>query len=897
MKKVTIVLRLLLILSFIISVTYIYCFSVNNQLIVKADVSLTPVINSLSTNVARIEGGQKVIITGQNFTSDTKLVLGDTIISNFTINSETKIKFRVPPQKFSGAETLSVINKNGIAQSQFNIISKPFADLKDGEITTFLGGVVYFGDGLPASSNRVLFNPADVAVDKDGNIFFPDVINNRIRRIDATTSIITSVAGNGQQGFSGDGNLAVAASLNSPNKVIIDNNGNLFIVDRGNSRIRKVDNSGIITTVAGDGLNGFPEDGVLATRTSIYPTSLAFDSLGNLYFIDGETNGVRKVNATTKIITTVAGNGQQGFNGDGKPALLTSFTVPLQILIDKQDNIIIADSGNYRIRKVNAATRVVSTIAGTIRGFSGDGDLASLAMLDFPTAITLDNDGNLFIVDSGNNRIRKVDTTGVITTIAGNGQNGFSGDDGLAINASFRNPVITVDKNGDLLVADLTTKRLRKIDLKTNIISTIFGNEQLNFINAGDPLSSASLLTPQGLNTDSNNNIFFSDTSNRVAKLETSTNTLSVIAGTGSFGFSGDGEIATKVNLANPFGLTIDSQNNLFIADTGNNRIRKVDSSTNIITTVAGNGFGGFSDNLLATKSNLFFPSAVATDSKGNLFIADTINNRIRKVDSVTGVISTIVGNGIATFIGDGDVASSAAVSRPASLVTDSKGNIFIADTFNNRIRRIDAITGVITTIAGSDNQSSGIGDGDLAINASLKNPFGICLDSNGDIFVADTGNNRIRKISMATGIITSVAGNGERNFSGDGAVALEAKLNSPTQVAIDNVGNLFFADSANNRIRVVKAAAIGKVPRPAAPMITSATFSEPTLTIVGTGFGDNQATVIINKTDLSSRIGKQTPSLIVLLGDKQKLNLRKGKNKIIVKTSVGVSNTFVVSL
>lgn len=900
MTKVIKIMVYLLVVIFAMSNSLSFTYLVGHSTVVKANVtgqesSSTPIIKSLSTNIASIEGGQQIIITGENFTSDTKLVLGGTIIKDFTVKA-SKIKFRVPAQKLSGAQILSVINKNGIAQSQFNIVSKAFSDLKAGEITTFLGGTIYFGDGLLASSDRVLISPSDMAVDKQGNIFFSDAMSNEIRRIDTTTSIITAIAGNGQSGFSGDGDLALAATLSSPSKIILDNDGNLFFID-GSQYIRKIDNNNIITTIAGNGLNGFPDNNVPATKTSVYPMGLAIDSGGNLYFTDVQLNAIRKINASTKIVSTIAGNGQQGFNGDNKLALQTNFNIPLEIAIDKDDNILVADSFNHRIRKINSKTRIVTTIAGTTEGFSGDEGSASFAMLDSPRDLVLAQDGSLFITDVGNNRIRKVDTKGIITTVAGNGDIAFNGDGGLATNASFKQvSTIAIDKNGNLLIGDATSRRIRKVDQQTNIISTLFGIDQLKFINNGDSLSSASLLFPRGLAADNNNNIYFSDGSNRVGKVRIGSNTISVIAGTGVTGFGGDGDLATKAALAFPLGMTVDSKNQLFIADEFNNRIRKVDILSGIITTVAGSGFIGFSDNLPATNSNLTFPSGVAVDNNENLFIADTFNSRIRKVDFATQVISTIAGNGVPTFSGDGDKANLASISRPNSLVIDSNGNVVFSDTFNNRVRKIDINTGIITTIAGSGVPSTDVGDGNLAVTATLISPLGLCLDGNGDIYIADSGNNRIRKIDIKTGIISTVVGDGKKGFAGDGGVASNANLSLPSQIAIDNDGNLLFTDVGNNRIRVVKAIAVGKQPKPILPTITNITFSDPTLNITGTGFGANGATVIINKMDLTSRIGKQTDSLIVLVGDKTKLNLRKGKNKVIVKTSLGVSNTFVFS-
>ncbi|MBK7991917.1 MAG: IPT/TIG domain-containing protein [Blastocatellia bacterium] len=861
-------------------------------------INLTPIIKKLSTNVAKAEGGQKVVISGKNFSPDTQLILGSEKIDS-TVKNESRIEFQVPPRNISGALTLSVINKNGIAQCQFNLIPKDFSELKNGEITTFLGGAVYFGDGLSALSDKVLINPSDVTIDDKGNIFFPDTFNHRVRRIDALTGIITTVAGNGNVGFSGDGSLAITASLNSPSKVIVDKDGNLFISDEANNRVRKVDTNNIITTIAGNGNSDFIDplqDNVLAVNASVpSPKGLALDSKGNLFIINRQI--ISKVDPITQIITTVAGSKDTlGWSGDNGPANQALFDFPKQIIVDAQDNFIISDRGSSRIRRIDSATGIITSIVG---GEMTDNDEVptSMAGLISPNGIALDDKGNLFIVEEFGYRSRKADfSTSTITIIAGNGKSDFAGDGALAINASFRRPLgVAIDKNGNLLIADPTSKRLRKVDLETNLISTIAGNEQLEFVKAGDPLSSASLLFPSGLAIDTENNIFFSDKSNRVGKLDIKTKTISIIAGTGVTGFSGDGEIATNAKLSDSIKIALDKENQVFVIDRLNNRIRKITSSSNIITTIAGSGRDGFvNDGVEATNSRLGFPSGISIDNQGNLFIADTINNKVRKVDA-SKIISTVAGNGTSNFTGDEILAIASSLNRPISVVIDNSGNLLIADTLNNRIRKVNA-SRVITTIAGG-GQISDIGDGSLAIRASLSRPTSMVVDKNGDIYFSDSGNNRIRKIDSITGIITSVVGNGEVGLSGDGALAKDAKLNIPEDLAIDDDGNLFFVDTLNHRVRVVKGIAIGRNPKPPLPMITAVKYEDPLLTISGSGFGETGATVFINKFDLSSRIGKQEANTIFLLGDRQKLKFRKSKNKITVKTSLGSSNTFIFTL
>ena len=251
---------------------------------------------------------------------------------------------------------------------------------------------------------------------------------------------------------------------------------------------------------------------------------------------------------------------------------------------------------------------------------------------------------------------------------------------------------------------------------------------------------------------------------------------ISTVAGGGV----GDGGSATNASLSNPFGVAVDGGGNMYVADLSNNRIRKVDVATGIITTVAGNGIPGFSgDGGSATSASLNFPRGVDVDSSGNIYIADTINNRIRKVTAATGIITTVAGNGIFGFSGDGGAATSARLASPLGVDVDSSGNLYIADSNNNRIRKVTVATGIITTVAGTGVFGFS-GDSGAATSATFRRPTGVAVDSSGNIYIADRENHRIRKVTVATGIITTVAGNGVGVFSGDGGLATNASFIFP---------------------------------------------------------------------------------------------------------------------
>ncbi|TAN43224.1 MAG: hypothetical protein EPN22_10370 [Nitrospirae bacterium] len=356
------------------------------------------------------------------------------------------------------------------------------------------------------------------------------------------------------------------------------------------------------------------------------------------------------------VITTAAGNGQWGFSGDGGPAAQASLRRPYGVAADSAGNIYIADYGNNRIRKVDTSG-IITTVAGNGQeDFSGDGGPAAQASLDSPRSVAVDSAGNIYIADYGNNRIRKVDTSGIITTAAGNGQWGFSGDGGPAAQASLNYPVgLEVDNAGNIYIADSSNNRIRKVNAN-GIITTAAGN--------------------------------------------------------GQAGFSGDGGSAAQASLNYPIGLEVDNAGNIYIADYGNHRIRKVDAN-GIITTAAGNGQWDFSgDGGPAAQASLGSPRSVAVDSVGNLYIADSGSGRIRKVDA-NGIITTAAGNGQWGFSGDGGPAAQASLNFPRSVVVDSAGNIYIVDYWNKRIRKVSypsAIKGLTSAGDTTFSDENGLG-------------------------------------------------------------------------------------------------------------------------------------------------------------------------------------------
>ncbi|UCG21992.1 MAG: hypothetical protein JSU80_05300 [Deltaproteobacteria bacterium] len=641
-----------------------------------------------------------------------------------------------------------------------------------------------------------------------------DTENNVIRRVDTTTGIIDTIAGTGDNGHTGDNGPAVEARLDKPRGVFVDSFENIYIADTENDVIRKVDGTTReITTVVGNGSRGYLGDEGPATLAQLNkPRGVFVDVLENIYIADTDNNVIRKVDGSTKIITTVAGNGSADYLGDGGQATLASLKKPRGVFVDSSQNIYVADTDNNVIRKVDTTTGIIGTIAGDgTSGYSGDDGPATLAQLHKPNSIAVDAFGNFYLADTDNNVIRKVDgTTSIITTVAGNGSGNYSGDGDQAVLASLNKPrSVWVDEIGNLLIADTDNHRIRKVSVTTKDITTAAGNGSEGYSGDYGLAINASLKKPHGVcvyESPAPTYLYIADPSNyRIRKVDLKEGFLTSAAGTIWSGYNGDNILATLARLNYPFGLHLDASGNLYIADTYNHRIRKVNAKTGIITTVAGTGSKGFTgDGGPATSARLRYPFSVYVDSAGNIYIADTYNYRIRKVDGQTQIITTVVGDGSAKFRGDGGLAVDASIMKTYDVAVDKEGNLYIADSHSHCIRKVDATTGIIDTVVGQGTIAGFSGDGGLATDARLNTPTGVHVDASGNIYVSDTKNDVIRKVDATTQIINTVAGNGIAGFSGDGGLATQARLDYPEGVWVDSSGNIFIVDTENCRVRMV---------------------------------------------------------------------------------------------
>ena len=339
----------------------------------------------------------------------------------------------------------------------------------------------------------------------------------------------------------------------------------------------------------------------------------------------------------------------------------------------------------------------------------------------------------------------------------------------------------------------------------TGVVQTVAGTGSSGFSGDGGSATSAQIGMEFRVNVDASGNIYIADTDNRRIRMVTkSTGKITTVAGDGSYGYSGDDGPATSAAMISPNVVAVDSSGNIFISDTGNYVIRMVTKSTGVITTVAGTGESGYSgDGGLATSAKLSTVEGIAVDASGNIYISDTDNDRVRMVTMSTGIITTVAGGGYYGFDVNGQLATSATVGNPRGLAIDASGNLYIATRYQEAIRMVTKSTGTISTVAGSGT-SGFSGDGGLATSAKLKYVDGVAVDASGNIYIADGGNSRIRKVTKSTGIVTTLAGDGASGYKGDGGPGSLARLNSPDGVAVDVLGNVYIADTRNYRVRSV---------------------------------------------------------------------------------------------
>ncbi len=680
-------------------------------------------------------------------------------------------------------------------------------------------------------------DPARVAADAAGNVYFGSL--HCVFKVDAGGTL-TRVAGNSRAGNSGDGGPAAAAQLSFPMGIAVDGAGNVFVADRDASVVRKIAPDGVISTVAGNGTPGYSGDGGPATAAQINgPFDVTVDAGGSLYIADTGNQVVRKVSNGT--ISTYAGNGTGGFGGDGGGARGASFNGPEGVAVDAAGNLYIADTFNGRIRRVGA-DGTMATVAGvgSTGLYSGDGGPANSAAISLPTDVAVDGAGNQYIADFGNSRIRMV-ANGIISTVAGRADGAPQIDGEAAVNARLEGPTgVTADRGGTVYFVEAgigSGTGLARGDYKVwkvstaGVLTTLAGTGTPSDSGDGASPTAAQLNGPAGVAVAATGAVYISDTENHRVRAFAPGGTLSTLAGNGAAGFNGEIVTPGTAQLNRPVGVAADMAGNWYVADSANSRARKVQPGGNLFT-IAGDGNASYyGDGGPATKGSVNQPEGVAVDPAGNLYIADTLDHAVRKV-TPDGMIATLAGTGSPGYSGDGGPANQARLNLPRGIAVDAGGNVYVADTGNNQVRRIDAL-GTITTVD---------------TGGTLIDPRGVAVDRAGNLYIADTGNHRVRRASPGAPLAT-IAGNGRCCYSGDGALATDASLNQPWGLAVDANGNVYVADPGNNSVRMLAPVsagiAIGSVAN-AASSVAGAVAPGEMVVLYGSGLGGVQ-TVLFN--------------------------------------------------
>ncbi len=585
-----------------------------------------------------------------------------------------------------------------------------------------LAGSSWVGDGGPATS-AILLQAEGLAADVNGNLYIADSVDHRVRKV-TPDGVIQTIAGTGVRGFGGDGGPAVGAQLNSPYGLACDGRGNLYIADLGNARVRRIAPDGTIATIAGGGAlpAGGGNDGSAALLLALsQPRNLALDASGNLYISDFSGQRVYRM-GTDGTLITMAGTGVKGITGDGGAATIAQLSYPAGLALDLQGSLLIADSGNHLVRKVT------------------QNRISSIVRSPTPTGLAFDSLGALYIADPFAGQVIKVPASGPAAVL---------------LTAAAQDLVFAPDGNLYVSVFSVSGSTVLRIDASGAVTARAGGGSLAHGDNGA--ANQARLSHPSGVAVDSSGNLYIADRDNNRIRRVSKDGTIATVAGTGASGNSGDGAAALQAQLNGPSSVSVDTAGNLYIADTGNQRVRKVTPDGRISA---------------ATNLGLISPVYAIPDSAGNIYIADAGAGKILKASSNDGVPATVL-TGLAS---------------PRGLALDQSGNLYFTEAGAGRVSRLASSGTVIS-----------LGNGVWSI------PRGIAVDSAGDVFVADTGLQQILRVDVS-GAVAPIAGTGKPGFSGDGGAALAAQLGYPWDVSLgpasDADQELVIADLDNNRVR-----------------------------------------------------------------------------------------------
>jgi sugar lactone lactonase YvrE len=749
-----------------------------------------PRITSISPDSGPISGGTEVTLRGANLASAQISI--DGVPTAPIAQSATQVRVRIPAGA-NGYVTLSAGSTFGKAYAEFVREPPRLADLPMGTITTVAGAGTFYGSGRPAT--QAMVEPTDIALGARGEIFLAEPGLALVRRI-RTDGLIENFAGTGIEGRGEDNVAALRSQLWQARGIALDSAGNLYLAESWSHRVRRVDAAtGIITTIAGTGEAGFAGDGGPARSARLnYPVQLAFDPSGNLYVLECGNSRVRRI-GTAGTITTVAGNGVAGFSGDGGPATAASINIGNGVFVDvggiavdPSGNVYIADTNNSRVRRVDGASGTIRTVAEAPQ----------------VRAVATDAHGNVFYAandlgDPRAARITKLDPQMRMVATFGRGT-GASADGGPAAEAplGFIDRV-RVDAQGNILFTDFTVLRVRRINAASGGLETVAGIGPGVIGDNGPAIRTVLGIFNSDIAFDAGGGLLIADDAlHRIRRLAPD-GRISHFAGLGVFGVREiDGVPAADAAILGPRGLHVKADGSVLVVS--EHALRTI-GTDGIIRLTAGNEFrqrGYAGDGGPAVGAQYMQMHDAIADSAGNIFIADANNNRVRRVDAATGIVTTVAGSGpvnglenygAGTTCGDGGPALSACINTPYGVAVDPQGNLLISENWQ-RIRKVDR-NGVITT---------------LAQVYSTK----MAVDAAGNVFVV--GRDRILRISPQ-GFVTTIAGRqGEPGFSGDGGPALSAQIDALGQasgIAIAPNGDLYFSDGGNRRIRAIKGGAL----------------------------------------------------------------------------------------
>ncbi len=688
----------------------------------------------------------------------------------------------------SGISSNSVANYSVVVSDELGTTNSATASLAltTGAGFNTLAGTAGYGslDGVGAAARFHL--PNDAASDAAGNIYVVDGANNTIRKV-TPSGVVTTVAG-----FAGPGGYAEGTGTNAlfsaPSGIVVDAFTNIYVSDSGNNLLRKITPAGVVSTLAGKGGGGGYADGTGTAAQFYGPSGLDVDAAGNIYLADAFNNLVRRI-TPAGVVSTVAGVPGARGSANG-PATNATFYDPQGVAVDFYTNIYVADTGNSTIRKITPAG-AVSILAGTPLATGGtDG---TNAFFTGPEGIAVDPAGNVYVADTGNDTVRFITPGGVVSTVAGlagvpgsrDGTNGAARFSGLS--------GVTVDPFWNVYVADVNNNTLRKVNLG-GATTTVAGTAGSG-ANDG-PAANARFNFPVGIAVDPAGNVYLADRVNSTIREINASGVVTTLAGVAGTTGSADGT-NSSAQFFNPSGLAVDAATNLYVADTGNDTIRKV-TPAGVVTTVAGSAGSIGSLNGVGTNARFLAPLAVTLDSQSNLLVADSGNGTIRKI-TPAGMVSTLAGiPGLFASI-DGP-ATNALFGYPSGIAVDAASNIYVSDTGFLTIRRIgpDGTVSTLAGLAGTGGTVDGTGS-----TARFGYPYGLATDAAGNVLVADRANNTVRLVTPQ-GMVLTVAGSPGGAGNSDG-VGTTAAFFAPQSVAIDTNGHYFVTDGGNFSVRTTR--------------------------------------------------------------------------------------------